>query len=141
MTRKLLAVPVVPLRPDTAKEAELLVLRHENVVLRRQLTRPVRYERADRLWFAVLSSLIPRHRWARVFPVTPATLLAWHRRLTARKWDYSKRRRKPVHIVVHEYDVDKPAHAHVTGSGGREVRIGPNGHPVDGQPEVLLVDQ
>ncbi|MFD2421737.1 DUF6531 domain-containing protein [Amycolatopsis pigmentata] len=40
-----------------------------------------------------------------------------------------------VRIVVHEYDVDKPAHAHVTG-GGREVRIGPNGHPIDGQPEL-----
>ncbi|MEU5930386.1 DUF6531 domain-containing protein [Streptomyces antimycoticus] len=41
-----------------------------------------------------------------------------------------------VRIVVHEYDVDKPAHAHVTGGGGREVRIGPNGHPIDGQPEL-----
>ncbi len=40
-----------------------------------------------------------------------------------------------VRILVHEYDADKPAHAHVTG-GGREVRIGPNGHPIDGQPEL-----
>jgi RHS repeat-associated protein len=40
-----------------------------------------------------------------------------------------------VRIVVHEYDADKPAHAHVTGRG-REVRIGPNGHPIDGQPEL-----
>jgi putative transposase len=71
------------------------VLRHENAVLRRQLTRPARYEPADRLWFAALSSLIPRRRWAQVFPVTPATLLAWHRRLIARKWDHSKRRRRP----------------------------------------------
>ncbi|EFL27451.1 LOW QUALITY PROTEIN: putative Transposase, partial [Streptomyces himastatinicus ATCC 53653] len=94
-TRKLLTVPAVLLRRATAKNAELLVLRHENAVLRRQLTRPVRYEHADRLWFAALSSLIPRHRWAQVFPVTPATLLAWHRRLVARKWDYSKRTRRP----------------------------------------------
>lgn len=36
---------------------------------------------------------------------------------------------------MHEYDADRPAHAHVTG-GGREVRIGPNGHPIDGQPEL-----
>ena len=50
---------------------------------------------ADRLWFAALSSLIPRCRWANAFPVTPATLLAWHRRLIARKWDYSKRRARP----------------------------------------------
>ncbi|MGW6267850.1 RHS repeat-associated core domain-containing protein [Streptomyces sp. NPDC055060] len=41
-----------------------------------------------------------------------------------------------VKIVVHEYDVDKPAHAHVTGGGGREVRIGPNGKPLDNQPEL-----
>ncbi|MET7928832.1 hypothetical protein ABZT43_33645 [Streptomyces sp. NPDC005349] len=93
--RKLLAVPAVLLRRDAVKDAELLVLRHENAVLRRQLSGPVRYESADRLWFAALSSLIPRCRWAQVFPVTPVTLLAWHRRLIARKWDYSKRRRRP----------------------------------------------
>ncbi|MEU9247524.1 integrase core domain-containing protein [Streptomyces sp. NPDC048385] len=92
VVRKLLPVPAVLLRRDMAKDAELLVLRHENAVLRRQLPAPVRYEPADRLWFAALSSLIPRRRWAQVFPVTPATLLAWHRRLIARKWDFSKRR-------------------------------------------------
>jgi hypothetical protein len=71
------------------------VLRHENAVLRRQLVGPVRYNPADRLWLTALASLIPRRRWAQVFPVTPATLLAWHRRLIARKWDYSMRRRRP----------------------------------------------
>ena len=95
VARKLLAFPAVLMRRDTAKEAELLVLRHENAVLRRQLTGPRRYKLADRLWLAALSSLIPRRRWAQVFPVTPATLLAWHRRLIARKWDYSMRRRRP----------------------------------------------
>ncbi|WP_413754442.1 helix-turn-helix domain-containing protein [Streptomyces sp. R-74717] len=64
-------------------------------MLRRQLAGPVRYEPADRLWFAALSSLIPRRRWAQVFPVTPGTALAWHRRLVARRWDYSKRRSRP----------------------------------------------
>jgi putative transposase len=93
--RKLLAVPAVLLRRNAAKEAELLVLRHENAVLRRQLTVPIRYDPADRLWLAALSSLIPRRRWAQVFPVTPATLLAWHRRLIARRWDYSTRRGRP----------------------------------------------
>ncbi|MFJ8028357.1 integrase core domain-containing protein [Streptomyces sp. NPDC096311] len=83
------------LRRRAAKDAELLVLQHENAVLRRQLSGTVRYEPADRLWFAALSSLIPRRRWARVFPVTPATLLAWHRRLIARTWDSSKRRSRP----------------------------------------------
>ncbi|MFI1855927.1 integrase [Streptomyces sp. NPDC020480] len=68
VTRRLLSVPAVLLRRDTAKEAELLVLRHENPVLRRQLQGPVRYEPADRLCFASLSSLIPRRHWAKVFP-------------------------------------------------------------------------
>ncbi|MFG1812034.1 hypothetical protein [Streptomyces sp. NPDC049040] len=53
----------------------------------------MRYEPADRLWFAALSRLIPRHRWAQVFPISPATLLAWHRKLVAKKWDYSQYRR------------------------------------------------
>jgi putative transposase len=78
-------------RGDHAKDAELLVLRHENAVLRRNAGR-VRYEPADRAWFAALTRFIPRRRWAEVFPVTPATLLAWHRKLAARKYDTSKRR-------------------------------------------------
>jgi transposase len=75
-----------------SKDAELLVLRHENAVLRRHAGR-VRYQPGDRLWLAALSGLVPRHRWGEVFAVTPATLLAWHRRLVARKWDYTSRRR------------------------------------------------
>jgi hypothetical protein len=59
VARKLLAVPAVLLRRDTAKDAELLALRHENAVLHGQLTAPVRYEQADRLWFTALSSLTP----------------------------------------------------------------------------------
>ena len=43
--------------------------------LRRHVSR-VRYEPADRVWFAALARLIPRRRWTEVFPVTPATLLA-----------------------------------------------------------------
>src|ERR1017187_797619 len=67
-------------------------LRHENAVLRREVGQ-IRYQPADRLWLTALSRLIPRRRWGEVFAVTPATLLAWHRRLVARKWDYTNRRR------------------------------------------------
>jgi transposase len=95
VARKLLSVSAVLLRRRAAKDAELLVLQHENAVLRRQIKGPVRYEPADRLWLVALSRLIPRRRWAGVFPVTPVTVLAWHRRLIARKWDYSKRRSRP----------------------------------------------
>ncbi|MER7795642.1 integrase, partial [Streptomyces sp. NPDC097640] len=68
VARKLLTASSVLLRRGTAKEAELLVLRHENAVLRRQLAEPVRYETADRFWFAVLSGLIPRRQWREIFP-------------------------------------------------------------------------
>src|SRR4051812_25053016 len=78
---------------STGQGAELLVLRHENAVLRRQLTGPVRYEPADRFWFAALSGSVDRRHWPKIFPVTPGTLLAWHRRFTARKWDCTAHRR------------------------------------------------
>src|SRR6476659_4030759 len=78
-------------RDEVSKDAELLVLRHENAVLRRQIGR-VRYRPGDRLWLSAVCRLIPRNRWGEVFAVTPATLLAWHRRMVARKWDYTSRR-------------------------------------------------
>jgi hypothetical protein len=85
LVRCLLGCLTVLTRHRVSKDAELLVLRHENAVLRRQIGR-VRYEPADRLWLAALSGLVPRRRWGEVFPVTPATLFARHRRLVARKW-------------------------------------------------------
>jgi putative transposase len=75
LIRRLLGLAVLVFRKDLAKDAELPVLRHENAVLRRHAGR-VRYEPADRVWFAALARLIPRWRWTDVFPVTPATLLA-----------------------------------------------------------------
>ena len=80
LVRCLVGFVTVLARREVSKDAELLVLRHENAVLRRQISR-VRYQPGDRLWLAALSRLIPRRRWAEVFAVTPATLLAWHRRL------------------------------------------------------------
>ena len=92
LVRRVLGLAVLVFRTNLAKDAELLVLRHENAVLRRHASR-VRYEPADRIWLAGLARFIPRNRWAEVFPVTPATLLAWHRRLVAKKYDTSKRRK------------------------------------------------
>jgi putative transposase len=92
VTRHLLSIPGVLLRRETSRDAELLVLRHENTILHRQLGKRLRYQPTDRLWLSALSKLIPRHRWASIFPVTPATLLSWHRKLVARKWDYTARR-------------------------------------------------
>jgi putative transposase len=88
LVRRVLSLAVLLSRRDLDKDAELLALRHENAVLRRQAGR-IRYEPPDRRWFAALTQLIPRRRWAEVFPVTPATLLAWHRKLAARKYDTS----------------------------------------------------
>jgi putative transposase len=92
IVRRLLDGLMMLARREVSKDAELLVLRHENAVLRRQISR-VRYQSGEWLWLAALSRLIPRRRWGEVFAVTPATLLAWHRRLVTRKWNYTNRRR------------------------------------------------
>src|ERR1017187_2077767 len=83
---------VLMFRGDQAKNAELLVLRHENAVLRRHAGR-VRYEPADRAWFTALARLLPRRRWPEIFPVTPAPLPAGRRKRAATKYDTSRRRR------------------------------------------------
>jgi len=71
--------------PD-AKDVEIAVLRHQLAVLGRQVPRP-RYTVADRMVLSWLARLLPRERW-KVFLVTPATLLRWHRQLVARRWTY-----------------------------------------------------
>jgi transposase InsO family protein len=92
VVRRLLDTLAVVVRREITKDVELLVLRHENAVLRRQVG-SIRRTPADRLWLAALSRLIPRRCWPQIFTVTPATLLAWHRKLVAREWTYSARRR------------------------------------------------
>jgi putative transposase len=92
LTCRVLGLAVLAFRGDRAKDAELLVLRHQNAVLRPHAGR-VRYERADRVWLAALARFLPRRRWTVVFPVTPATLLAWDRKLAGSKYDTSKRRK------------------------------------------------
>jgi transposase len=92
LVRRILGLAALVSRTDLAKDAELLVLRHENAVLRRHAGR-VRYEPADRVWFAALAGLIPRSRWTDVFAVAPATPQAWHRKLAASKYDTSNRRK------------------------------------------------
>ena len=59
LVRRVLGLAVLVFRRDLAKDAELLVLRHENAVLRRHAGR-IRYEPTDRVWFTALAQLIPR---------------------------------------------------------------------------------
>src|SRR4051812_28542787 len=96
VVRRLLEFVVLFGRGDRAEELEILVLRHELSILRRQVGRP-RVERHDRVLFAAFSWMLPRRCWA-AFSVRPETLLAWHRRLVARRSTYPHRRpgRPPI---------------------------------------------
>ena len=76
-------------RSQCSKDAEIMALRHEVAVLRRQVARP-KLDWADRAILAALAQWMPAvlctHRL-----VTPGTVLAWHRRLIQRKWTYPNR--------------------------------------------------
>ena len=93
---RLVELVVWMFRSRDAKEVEILVLRHELGILRRQVRRPALWP-ADRALLAAFSRVLPRPR-CRSFFVTPETLLRWHRRMVARHWTYCHRRpgRPPI---------------------------------------------
>jgi putative transposase len=81
-------------RSGTSKDVEILVLRHEIAVLRRDVARP-KPDWADRAVIAALTRLLPRRlRLYRI--VTPGTLLAWHRRIVKNKRTYPSTTGRPL---------------------------------------------
>ena len=102
VVRNLFALVWLLARPRRSKECEILLLRHELAVLRRQSARP-RLTRADRALFAALSRAVPRTAWTNL-AVKPDTLLRWHRQLVARRWTYAHRKagRPPLERSLRE---------------------------------------
>jgi hypothetical protein len=81
-------------RTETDKDIEIMVLRHQVLILERQLNARVAYRPVDRAILAALSRLLPRRRW-RYFLVTPETLLCWHREPSRREWRRRRSTRGP----------------------------------------------
>jgi len=88
--RRVLAVAALRLRSREFKELEIVVLRHELAVLRRQVARP-RLDEKDRLFLAAASQLLSRASRPSFF-IRPDTLLGWHRQLVRKRWTYAGRR-------------------------------------------------
>ena len=86
VTCRLFALVVLLFRSSGSKELEIVLLRHELAILRRQTKRPELRE-SDRVLLAALSRVVPGQSWS-VFVVSPRTLLRWHQRLVARRWTY-----------------------------------------------------
>jgi putative transposase len=105
---QLLGWLVLLARRSATNNVELLVLRHEVAVLRRQVVRP-RLDWADRAVLAGLARLLPRPSWNRLF-VRPETLLRWHQDLVRRRWSYPHRRGRPGAVGKGEPDLGLPSH-------------------------------
>jgi hypothetical protein len=88
--RRPLLLLIHPVRSDASTEIKLLTLRDDADVLRGQVNR-LSFETVDRVLLAALSRALNRHIW-NAFGVTSERLLAWHRRLVARRWTYPHRK-------------------------------------------------
>jgi putative transposase len=112
---RLFGCVVLLTRSDASKDVEILVLRHEVAVLRRQVTGP-KPDWADRAVIAALTRLLPGClRLHRI--VTPGTLLAWHRRLIKNKWTYPNTAGRPpisgeIHGLVQRLARQNPRWGH-----------------------------
>jgi transposase InsO family protein len=87
---RLLQLVVLLSRSERSKELEILVLRHELAILRRQ-PRRASFRPVDRAILAALARVLPGRTLGRL-SVRPATLLRWHRQLVRRRWTYAHRR-------------------------------------------------
>jgi putative transposase len=85
---RLLGTITLLLRSDVSKEAEILILRHQLTVLRRQIPRP-KPSWADRALISALARLLPKSRRLGLL-VTPGTLLRWHADLVKQRWNYKQ---------------------------------------------------
>ena len=88
---RLVQLVVLLCRSERSKELEILVLRHELAILRRQ-PRRAHLRPVDRAILAALGRALPRSALGSL-SVRPATLLRWHRQLVRRRWTYPHRRR------------------------------------------------
>jgi putative transposase len=98
---RLVQLVVLLCRSERSKELEILLLRHELAILRRQ-PRRTRLRPVDRAILAALARALPRNAWTSL-SVSPTTLLRWHRQLVRRRWTYPHRRpgRPPLDRRIH----------------------------------------
>ena len=133
---RLFALLAMLIRSDASNDVEILVLRPEVAVLRRQVARP-KPDWADRAVIAALARLLPRHlRLRRI--VTPGTLLAWHRRLIKNKWTYpNSTGRPPIPEEIRELVSRWPGRIRRGATAASKVSSSGSGGRTD-HPEPLL---